>query len=64
MVKSMAHKSAVLLLRPTLSPTLDNALRPSLGLLIYSFEEVHILDVTIIIFFKTALISQDCVQPK
>ena len=36
-VKSMAHKSALLLL-PTLSPTLDNALRFNLGLLIHSFS--------------------------
>jgi hypothetical protein len=54
MVKTMAHKSALLLL-PTLSPTLDIVISLGLDLLINFFEELRILDVTLIIFFKAAL---------
>jgi hypothetical protein len=57
MVKTMAHKSALLLLLPTLSPTLDIIISLCLDLLINFFEELHILDVTLIIFFKALLIS-------
>jgi len=50
----MAHKCDLLLL-PTLSPSLDIIISLCLDLLINFFEELHILNVTIIIFFKTAL---------
>ncbi len=42
-------------LSPTLSPTLDIVLSLGLDLLINFFEELRILDVKLIIFFKTAL---------
>jgi hypothetical protein len=50
----MTHKFALLLL-PTLSPSLDIIISLCLDLFINFFEELHILNVTLIIFFKTAL---------
>jgi hypothetical protein len=50
----MAHKCALLLLLPTLSPSLDIVISLGLDLLINFFEELRIMNVTRIISFKTA----------
>ena len=48
-------KKCALLLLPTLSRSLDIIISLCLDLLINFFEELDILNVTLIIFFKTAL---------
>ena len=54
-MRKRAASSSTLLLLPTLGATLDISIALCLALLIRFFEELDVLNVTVIIFFESAI---------